>query len=235
MPKKIILESNRGTKLYKTKRIAQKIEFLIDSNLPLNYPNILIILGNKISSLEVFVSSNKSPTIKVNPDQEYMIINLSKYPINLIFHQDPEKDQILYDPYLLEHESHVDFDPEMFKKDHPDFPIPNGYVDTLSKWYSIKYTYPKENYIFIRPKLGISIQSHKLRSEIWEILIGTPTILSGDTLFYNAKKGDVFNHPLGGFHTIINPTEEWALIKETYQGTFDEKDIVRVFNPNDYH
>jgi hypothetical protein len=235
MQKKITVESIRGTKLYKATRGGQKIEFVTDSNLPQNYNNILIILGNKISSLETFVSSTNSTTIKVDPDHAYMIINLSKNPINIILHQDPERDQVLYDPYLFEHEKHVDFEPEKFKKDHPDFLIPEGYIDTLCKWYSIKYTYPKENYIFISPKLGISIQSHKLRSENWEILMGSPIILSGNTLFYDTKKGDVFNHPLGGFHTIINPTDNWVLIKETYQGTFDEKDIVRVFNPNDYH
>jgi mannose-6-phosphate isomerase-like protein (cupin superfamily) len=234
MIKKIILESGRGTKLYRTKNTSQKIQIVEDSNLPQNYTNILVILGDKLSSLESFIVKNKLQSIKTNKNQEYMVINLSKNPITVVFHQDPEHDIILYDPYLYEKEKHIDITPESFKKDHPNFRIPDGYIDTLCKWYSIKFTYPKENYIFIKPKLGISIQSHKLRSETWEILMGSPIILSGNTLYYNTEPGDIFCHPLGGFHTIINPTDNWVLIKETYQGTFDEKDIVRVFNPNDY-
>ena len=40
--------------------------------------------------------------------------------------------------------------------------------------------------------------------------------------------------PLGAMHTVINPTDDWILIKEHCEGTFDEEDIVRVFNPNHY-
>jgi len=76
----------------------------------------------------------------------------------VLFHQDPERNQVVYNPYLYKDEKHIDFTQNSSKKTilifHPD-----GYINTLCKWYSIKYTYPKENYIFIRPKLGISIQS----------------------------------------------------------------------------
>ena len=58
-----------------------------------------------------------------------------------------------------------------------EHPIPDGYIDTLPKWYSIKYTYPDFNYIFVCPGLGISIQVDSMREEYWEVLEGHPIIL----------------------------------------------------------
>ncbi len=60
--------------------------------------------------------------------------------------------------------SDKNYDPEEFKSQHP---VPDGYIDILTKWYSIKFTYPEFNYIFIRPGVGISLQMHAMREEHW--------------------------------------------------------------------
>jgi len=114
---------------------------------------------------------------------------------------------------------------------------PEGYIDTLPKWYSFKFTYPNYNLIFIRPEFGLSIQVHKYRDEQWEILKGKPIVISKDKVYYYVEKGAKFQNKNNTYHSIINPNKEkykFVLIKENWSGNFDEKDIERVFNPNHY-
>ena len=228
----------RGSNLYKN--VDSEISIQISPKRETDsiiIDNIFIVIGNSIISNENKINLCDSKTSIINltilPFQEYMIVNLGNSEIQLNFSDDPKNlyHKVLYNPYLYENEEHTLFDPEVFKIDHP---VPNGYVDTLSKWYSIKFTSPNENYIFIRPGLGISFQTHEKRKEIWEVMRGTPTIISGHILLYNTKEGAIFEHPFKGLHGIINTTDEWILIKETYEGTFEETDITRVFNPNNY-
>ena len=91
--------------------------------------------------------------------------------------------------------------------------------------------------IFIRPQLGISIQIHDHRNEFWEILQGNPIILNGDKVHYYVEDGAVFEIPINTYHTVINPNSaphEFVLLKERWSGTFEEEDISRIYNPNDY-
>jgi hypothetical protein len=40
------------------------------------------------------------------------------------------------------------------------------------------------------------------------------------------------------YHSIINPNEDpkqLVIVEERWSGEFDEKDIIRAFNPNNYH
>ncbi|MHA1821748.1 MAG: hypothetical protein ACTSU2_10745 [Promethearchaeota archaeon] len=218
--------------------------------------NVILIIGNQINFLQFFkgsfqFNSSSNELIKrLNQHTEFMAINLSKYTLVLSIYLDnldnlntfdnleenegalKEKPYIeIYDPYLYENEKHVNIDPDKFRE---EYTVPDGYIDVLPKWYSIKFTYPDINYIFIRPKLGISIQKHNMREEHWEIGRGTPIIIVGTNVYYNTKVGEKFDIPVNSLHTVINPTDEWVLIKERYSGKFDEEDIVRVFNPNHY-
>ena len=40
------------------------------------------------------------------------------------------------------------------------------------------------------------------------------------------------------YHSIVNPNEDpkqFVIVEERWSGEFDEEDIVRAFNPNNYH
>lgn len=238
MSEKIILASGRGTKLYRNdaSELTIKIEFP-DSNgddaasftdESLMYISDTTLFYEKID--DVFDDPSKM-ILKIAPNAPYMVVNTTGFRISLDFSEEILSHKTVYDPYLYEEEDHERVDPEQFEQQHK---IPEGYVDILAKWYSIKFTYSDENLIFIRPGLGISYQTHTMRQENWKVETGHPIIISGSRVIYDTKPGDEFQHPVGGIHTIINPTEEWISITETYKGDFDEEDIVRVFNPNNY-
>jgi mannose-6-phosphate isomerase-like protein (cupin superfamily) len=223
----------RGTKLYHNGASPQKIKMKpLKMETIISLKNIIIINGERIAPANEHIINPKALfKVEIPPKREYMVINIGSDPIQVNFSEDPLDHEIIYDPYMYENERQDSIDPNTFKIEHP---VPEGYIDTLAKWYSVKYTYADVNYIFIRPKLGISIQSHNKRQEHWEIVEGNPIIISGNNVYYHTKKADTFDHPFHGMHTIINPTNDWVLIKERYTGTFDEKDIVRIFNPNNY-
>jgi mannose-6-phosphate isomerase-like protein (cupin superfamily) len=82
--------------------------------------------------------------------------------------------------------------------------------------------------------MGISYQTHELREEIWEIVKGNPILIINDKIEYKPKKGKRYVIPLRTLHSIINPTENWVVLKEKYTGIFDESDILRIYNPNNY-
>ncbi|MBN1214754.1 MAG: hypothetical protein JXA99_04860 [Candidatus Lokiarchaeota archaeon] len=221
--KKEIIEPEKGTLLRK------------------NGPKILIIripeeLLNKIfiiNHTEFLIENISLNKLKIAPNNYYMIINKSKSPLEIEYNLDISNHEIIYDPYIYENNEKKNIDPQEFINTHK---VPSGYTDFLSKWYSIKFTYLDYNLLFIKPNLGISIQTHKKRNEKWEILGGKPIILTGSKVHYFVESGRIFEHDLGTFHTIINPnnTNEFAVLKENWSGEFDEKDIERVFNPNSY-
>ena len=85
--------------------------------------------------------------------------------------------------------------------------------------------------------MGLSLQIHKKRSESWEILKGRPIIINGNQVYYYVEDGDIFENPKFSYHSIINPNrdqDKFVIIKERWSGSFDEDDIIRVFNPNGY-
>jgi len=233
--KKFILKSGRGSKLYQNNDVSLTLDIsTAKSTESPKWDEILMILGTLIVPINHLGRiSPHGLQIIIPPFSQYMIINSGKIDLELSFESDPENHKILYDPYLFEHEVHKNYDPDEIKSHHQ---VPDGYIDILSKWYSIKFTYHDFNYIFIRPGLGISLQMHAMREEHWEILQGQPIIIAGSKISYNTKKNSQFDIPLGAFHTVINPSDsEWVLIKESYKGKFDEEDIVRIFNPNHYY
>ena len=175
---KSTLKSGRGTKLYQNNNVPLTID--ISTTNPTKSPRwdgIMMILGTLLVPINHLGGiSPRGLQIIIPPFSQYMVINSGKIDLVLSFSLDPENPEnpeyhknqkILYDPYLYEHEDHKNYDPEEIKFHHT---VPDGYIDILAKWYSIKFTYPDFNYIFIRPGLGISLQMHAMREEHWEIL-----------------------------------------------------------------
>ncbi|TXT61374.1 MAG: Mannose-6-phosphate isomerase [Promethearchaeota archaeon] len=218
------LSSHRGTPLRKNKDIPLVIK-LNSSKLT----DIFLINGSQ------FLTRNILPEdLEIAPHTHYMIINRSDEELQLKFSKDFTDHTIVYDPYKYEDSNFPKINPDEFKKVHD---IPEGYIDILPKWYSIKFTYPDFNLIFIRPQLGISFQIHQERSEYWEIVKGKPIVISGTHVYYYVKSGTHIENPVGNYHSIINPntkSDQFVVIKERWSGHFDEEDIERVFNPNHY-
>jgi mannose-6-phosphate isomerase-like protein (cupin superfamily) len=196
---------------------------------PHNFENIFII------NQSAFITENISDSdflIKLN--SHYMIINNSTDDIEVNYNQNISDHEIVYDPYKFENSKKENLKPEYFKVRHE---IPNGYVDTLPKWYSFKFSYPKFNLIFVKPEFGLSIQTHNDRNEFWEILEGAPIIINANKIHYHVEKGRKFSIPIDTYHSIINPNKEndkYIVLRETWNGKFNEKDIKRIFNPNEY-
>ncbi len=223
----LVLAPSRGSKLYRNHDEPLQIQVKGEGGSWL--VPMLLIAGTQIEFRDIERSNS---TIQIKPTQEYLLINLSNRSITLEFSQDYRNHDILFDPYRYENSPFAAIDPSEFTKTHT---IPPGYNDILTKWYSIKFTYPEKNLIFLRPHLGISIQSHIKRTEDWRIIEGHPYIIANSVMHYVVKPGDTFHTDNGKIHAIFNPTDEWVAIEETYTGKFDEEDIMRIFNPNHYH
>ena len=221
---KEVLKPKRGTCLRKNS--IKKLRLAID---PDKFDNVLMINQNR------FYTSLKKEALIVKPLDYYMMINNSKDPLEISYSEDISNHEVIYDPYLFENSEKKVFNPNTFLN---DFSIPKGYIDILAKWYSIKFSYIDYNLIFIRPSLGISIQIHDNRSERWEILAGHPIIINVDKVYYLVEIGSEFSTPKKSFHSVINPSkiqDDYVILKETWTGNFDEKDIERIFNPNHYY
>ncbi len=192
-----------------------------------NTKKVYIINGSSF-----ITENNLSSILIIKPENHYMIINKGKKSIEITYNRDISNHQIIYDPYKYENSEKINFKAEFFKR---KYKIPEGYIDTLPKWYSFKFTYPNYNIIFVRPEFGLSIQIHRYRNELWEILDGNPIILNGNTVYYQVESGTKFKIPINTFHTVINPSnEKFVILKEQWSGNFNEEDISRVFNPNNY-
>ncbi len=221
MIKKIILPE-RSTPLRRNGPEELRISFNIK-----NSEKVYIINGSSF-----IIENNLKSTLIIKPKKNYMIINKGKKSIEITYNRDISNHQIIYDPYKYENSEKINFKAEFFKR---KYKIPEGYIDTLPKWYSFKFTYPNYNIIFVRPEFGLSIQIHRYRNELWEILDGNPIILNGNTVYYQVESGTKFKIPINTFHTVINPSnEKFVILKEQWSGNFNEEDISRVFNPNNY-
>jgi len=219
------LNPKRGTFLRRNGK--KKLVIFIEKE-PLD--NIFIINGGS------FITNNLSnKDLSIAPYDYYMLINNRTEKIKIKFDLDISNHDIIYNPYKYERAQKVNIDPNPFIN---KYNVPEGFSDILSKWYSIKFTYPEHNLIYVKPEMGISIQVHKFRSETWEILEGKPIIINGDKVYYFIKNGTQFVNTKNRFHSIINPNknpDEFVKIKENWSGIFDENDIDRVYNPNKYY
>jgi len=221
---RITLGPERGTPLWQAPLSGVTLEFIGG-----DLSQVAGIIGDR------FFSRWPSKLREIRAPLAFMVINLGKSPVKFSLSAHMSQEQIVWDPYVFEQIPPPEINPDVFKRDEAPIPISDGYVDTLAKWYSVKYSYLDHNLIFIRPQLGISFQTHAQRGESWEIMAGSPIVVAGAHVAFNVKAGDHFDLPLGSVHGIINPNKgEWAAIKETWSGLFDERDIVRVFNPNHF-
>jgi mannose-6-phosphate isomerase-like protein (cupin superfamily) len=219
-----VILSGRSNLLRKNQNQKLKISFDRD-----NLQDIFLINGSHFITTQISKSD-----LKINSNDYYMTINTGKKTLKISYDQDITNHTIIYNPYKYEFSEKTNFKEEFFKQ---NYNIPNGYVDTLPKWYSFKFTYPDYNLIFIRPEMGLSIQKHKYRNETWEVLDGNPIILTGNKIYYFVEKGTKIENPKETYHSIINPNKDsnkFVILKERWSGYFDENDIERVFNPNRY-
>jgi len=219
-----LLPAKRGTKLRKNGNEVLKIT--IDQN---ELMNILLINSNS------FKAENISQLdLIIKPNNYYMIINNGNNTIELSFNGNISDHEIIYDPYKYTTTEKINYKPDDFKQ---IYSVPEGYLDTLPKWYSFKFTYDEFNLIFVKPEMGISFQIHKKRSESWEILKGKPIIVSGNQVHYYVEDHSKFENSVNSYHSVINPNrdkDKFVIIKERWRGSFDEEDIIRVFNPNNF-
>ncbi|TFG25507.1 MAG: hypothetical protein EU533_01065 [Promethearchaeota archaeon] len=212
------------------------------SSLRQNKKNVLIlnldcVQLNKILMINHnnFYSNIMVNNQKIKPLNYYMVINNSNFPVEITYSENISDHEILYDPYLFENSEKKILDPNDFLE---KYSVPEGYLDILAKWYSIKFSYNDHNLIFIKSGLGISIQTHKDRSEEWTIIAGRPIVINIDRVHYFVENGSKFSTPNNSFHSVINPSkkqDEYVIIKETWSGNFNENDIQRIFNPNNYY
>ena len=219
-----ILKPNRGTPL--RKNTSHKMSITIHKEALKN----IFLVNDTLFITESITTSD----LLVPPHGYYMLINNGQRKIEIEYASDILSHEIIYDPYKFEHNEKVDIDIEEFVKLHY---IPDGFTKVLSKWYSIKFTYSDYSLIFIKPEMGISIQIHDHRSEHWEVLQGEPIIINGNHVYYFVKTGTEFHHAKNTYHSVINPNkapDKFAIIKERWGGDFDEGDVIRVFNPNNY-
>jgi len=218
------LKPQRGTQLRKT----SSDELIINVE-PFYRDKLFLINGQD------FIAETLTQTdLIIKTNSYFMIINNSDEEINVRYSVDVSYLEVIYDPYKYENYEKIQIDPDKFIKIHS---VPDGYTDVLSKWYSIKFSYPDQNLIYLKPEMGISIQLHKERSEHWEIIKGYPIIINGNKVHYYVKSGACFSSPKNRYHAMINPNkkeEDFVVIREKWVGNFDENDIIRVFNPNHY-
>lgn len=218
------IPAQKSTSLRKNNSQQLEIETLESK-----FQDIFLINGKSF----ITVGISKSALL-IKPNSYYMVVNNGKEELDIFYNQNISNHKIIYNPYKYEFSKKVNFTLEFFKS---NYEIPKGFISTLPKWYSFKFTYPKYNLIFIKPEFGLSIQLHKYRTESWEILEGKPIIINGNRIHYFVESGTTFHNPIGSYHSIINPNKEedkFVVLKEMWNGKFDENDIKRVFNPNQY-
>ena len=224
MKREIILPE-RSTSLRKNN--SKELLITIDPN---SLEDIFIINGTSFKTETI-----KKNDLIIDPNDYYMIINKGKESIEILYDNNVLGHKVVYNPYIYENSERINLKPAQFIE---NYNIPEGYIDTLPKWYSFKFTYPEYNLIFVKPEFGLSVQFHKDRNEFWEILDGKPIILNGNKVHYYVENGTKFQNQINTFHSVINPNKEvnkYVIIKERWNGKFDENDIKRVFNPNKYY
>jgi mannose-6-phosphate isomerase-like protein (cupin superfamily) len=219
------IQPGRGTNL--RKNANHELRIFINSN-ALN--RIFLVNGTSF-----FTQDLKKINLVVKPNDFYMVINKWDNEIKVKYSTNISNHKIIYQPYQYEFSKKEKFDPAGFSK---EYNVPSGYIDILNKWYSIKFTYPDYNLIYIKPEIGISIQIHQFRNEHWKILEGNPIIINANQVHYFVEKGTEFLNTKMTYHSALNPNknpEQFVIIEEKWAGKFDEEDITRVFNPNNYH
>ncbi len=223
--KEEIIDPGRGTILRENNQ--KELKIILDSN---HLDNIFLINGNNFYSQNLIKAN-----LIVKPNDCYMLINKSDEKIEVSYSNDFSNHRTIYNPYKFELSKKTKIDPVQFIK---KFDVPNGFLEVLNKWYSIKFTYSDYSLIYIKPGIGISIQTHKFRTEVWRILKGKPIVINANRVYYFVKAGTKFVNDKMMYHSILNPNndpEQFVIVEERWSGNFNEEDIDRVYNPNNYY
>ena len=222
--KEEVIQPGRGTILRENDQ--KELRIILDSN---RLDNIFLINGNH------FYSQNlKQVNLVVKPNDCYMLINKTDDNIDVSYSNDFSNHKTIYNPYKFELSEKARIDPVKFAK---KFNVPNGFLEVLNKWYSIKFTYSDYNLIYVKQGIGISIQTHRFRSEEWRILKGKPIIINANKVHYFVEAETKFVNTKMMFHSIMNPNDDpkqFVIVEERWSGEFNEEDIVRAFDPNNY-
>lgn len=83
-----------------------------------------------------------------------------------------------------------------------------------------------EKHLTVNPNAILSLQSHKLRREVWTVLEGKIEATRGDEVI-TVSKGETIEIPRGAQHRIANPFSETAIVHEIQRGICREDDIER--------
>ncbi|GAH85525.1 unnamed protein product, partial [marine sediment metagenome] len=123
-----IIQPEKGTNLRKNGQ--EELTILIDSNA---LKKIFLINGTTFFTKDLSASN-----LVVKPNDYYMVINKGDEEINVKYSIDISSHIVIYEPYMYGSSKNERIDPIRFSK---RYNVPDGYIDTLAKWYSIKFTY----------------------------------------------------------------------------------------------
>jgi mannose-6-phosphate isomerase-like protein (cupin superfamily) len=81
--------------------------------------------------------------------------------------------------------------------------------------------------ITVAPGHRLSLQTHALRAELWQVLDGPIDVTVGDET-WSAQPGERIWVERGAVHRMGNSTQQPGRVLEIGYGEFDEDDIVRL-------
>lgn len=82
--------------------------------------------------------------------------------------------------------------------------------------------------ITVAPGQRLSLQRHRHRAEMWQVLDDAPLDITVDDRTWAAKRGEMIWVPLGSVHRMGNSGTTASRILEVGFGDFDEDDIERL-------
>ena len=83
----------------------------------------------------------------------------------------------------------------------------------------------------VNPGYVLSLQRHRGRAELWEVLEGTLGVIrDGD--FFDVEAGGSVEIPKGSVHCMVNATRLPVRVRETQRGICRENDNVRLADFN---
>ena len=85
--------------------------------------------------------------------------------------------------------------------------------------------------ITVKPGHMLSLQRHRGREELWEVIEGMLTVIL-DGKRYDVPKGQSISMHRGAVHCMINSTQEPVTVLETQSGICREGDNVRLIDCN---
>ncbi|WP_168582344.1 phosphomannose isomerase type II C-terminal cupin domain [Gephyromycinifex aptenodytis] len=82
--------------------------------------------------------------------------------------------------------------------------------------------------ITVEPGQRLSLQRHRFRAEMWQVLDDAPLDITVDERTWTAERGEQIWVPLGAVHRMGNSGTVAGRILEVGFGDFDEDDIERL-------